>query len=89
VSDVPFRPAPLMRALVDAGVKFVVIGGLAVTVHGHERFTADLDLVPDPNAENLRRLAAILAELAEDESDASLALELRTPSSRRSSAGRT
>jgi len=65
-----------MRALVDAGVKFVVIGGLAVTVHGHERFTADLDLVPEPDAENLRRLAATLAELVEDrESHASPTLD--------------
>lgn len=76
MSDVPFRPAPLMRALVDAGVEFVVIGGLAVAVHGYERFTADLDLVPNPDAANLRRLEAVLAELAEaDETDAGRSLD--------------
>lgn len=61
----PFRPAALMRARVDAGVEFIVVGGVAVTVHGYERFTADLDLIPRPDPENLRRLADALAELAE------------------------
>jgi predicted nucleotidyltransferase len=61
----PFRPAPLMRELVEAGVEFVVIGGLAVTVHGYERFTADLDLVPRADAENLRLLVDTLQRIAE------------------------
>lgn len=76
MSDVPFRPAPLMRALVDAGVEFIVIGGVAVAVHGYERFTADLDLVPKPDAENLRRLSIVLAKLAEPgEADAEPSLD--------------
>lgn len=61
----PFRPAALMRALVDAGIEFIVVGGVAVTVHGYERFTADLDLVPRPDPQNLRRLADVLHELAD------------------------
>jgi len=33
------------RALNEAGVPFVVVGGLAVVVHGYGRLTQDLDLV--------------------------------------------
>jgi predicted nucleotidyltransferase len=56
-----------MRVLVAGGVEFVVIGGLAVTVHGYERFTADLDLVPEPAPENLDRLLTTLAQIVESE----------------------
>jgi hypothetical protein len=37
----------IFRALHDAGAKYVVVGGLAVVLHGHARLTADLDLVID------------------------------------------
>lgn len=35
----------LLRALVDGSVEFVVIGGVAATVHGSARFMADVDVV--------------------------------------------
>jgi hypothetical protein len=38
---------PLFKALNDAGVKYVVVGGLATVLHGYARFTADVDLVID------------------------------------------
>jgi hypothetical protein len=59
-----FRADELLLALRRAGVSFVVIGGLAVGVHGYVRATKDLDIVPDPSLENLARLAALLRELA-------------------------
>ena len=34
-----------MRALNDAGVRFIVVGGLAVNAHGYGRLTDDVDLV--------------------------------------------
>jgi hypothetical protein len=46
----------LLKALVDRDIRFVVIGGVAVGAHGYIRATADLDLVPDPDPENLDRL---------------------------------
>lgn len=56
-----------LRALLDSlhehGVSFVVIGGVAVGAHGYVRATGDLDLVPDPSPENLRRLANGLVAL--------------------------
>jgi hypothetical protein len=53
----------LFEALHDRNISFVVIGGVAVGAHGFVRGTEDLDLVPDPNPDNLRRLTAALAEL--------------------------
>lgn len=53
----------LLEALNTAGVSFVVIGGVAVGAHGYVRGTEDLDLVPNPDPDNLRRLTTALAEL--------------------------
>jgi len=35
----------LLRVLSQAQVKFIVVGGVAATVHGATRLTRDLDLV--------------------------------------------
>jgi hypothetical protein len=35
----------LLRALVSAGVEFIVIGGVAGKAHGSPRLTVDLDVV--------------------------------------------
>ena len=43
-----------MRALGEAGVDFIVVGGLAVAAHGYGRTTQDLDLVIDFDPENVR-----------------------------------
>jgi hypothetical protein len=53
----------LLAALEQASVRFVVIGGFAVGAHGYPRATKDLDIVPDPDPENLARLASLLPEL--------------------------
>ena len=57
------NPEPLLRALHQAGVRHVIIGGFAVNAHGVIRPSKDLDIVPDPDAANLQRLAALLASL--------------------------
>jgi hypothetical protein len=58
-----FEPDQLMEALVGADVRFILIGGLAVGVHGAVRATRDMDIVPDPDPLNLERLAAVLRQL--------------------------
>jgi hypothetical protein len=58
-----FEPDDLLLALTRAQVSFVVIGGVAVGVHGFTRATKDLDIVPDPAPDNLGRLARLLSEL--------------------------
>lgn len=59
----PLDVAGLLSALDAADVRFVVIGGFAVGAHGYPRATKDLDIVPDPDPDNLERLAAALADL--------------------------
>lgn len=53
----------LLELLHTREVRFVVIGGVAVAAHGYVRGTADLDLVPDPDPENLKRVTEVLDEL--------------------------
>lgn len=55
--------AGLVSALNAGKVRFVVIGGVAVGAHGHIRATEDLDIVPDPDGENLDRLGNLLVGL--------------------------
>ena len=43
---------PLLVALVESGARFVVVGGVAVVLHGHPRFTADLDVALDLTADS-------------------------------------
>lgn len=62
------RPQPLeffqaLRVLREHDVEFVVIGGFAVILHGAERYTKDVDIVPEPSRENLARLWDALVEL--------------------------
>ncbi len=53
----------LLELLHEREVRFVVIGGVAVAAHGYVRGTADLDLVPEPDPQNLKRMAQVLEEL--------------------------
>jgi hypothetical protein len=57
------NPEPLLRALHEAGVRHIIIGGFAVNAHGVIRPSRDLDIVPDPDPDNLRRLARLLADI--------------------------
>jgi len=53
----------ILEALVEAGVEFLLIGGVAVGFHGYVRATKDVDVVPSPDPENLQRLAGVLEHL--------------------------
>jgi len=54
----------LLRALLAGRVEFVLVGGLAATVHGSARSTFDIDIVYRRTPENLRRLVDALGPLA-------------------------
>ena len=45
----------IVRALNDAGARYLIAGGLAVVAHGYLRFTADVDLILDLDTENVRK----------------------------------
>ena len=59
----PLRLRVLLERLREAEIDFVLVGGLAVNAWGYLRATHDIDLVPDPSAENLARLDALLVDL--------------------------
>lgn len=59
----PLDPVRIFAALERHGVEYLTIGGVAVNAHGHLRNTRDVDVLLEWTAENMRRLAAALAEL--------------------------
>jgi predicted nucleotidyltransferase len=63
VVEATFDPRAILLTLVDHGVDFVVVGGVAVQAHGHGRATRDLDVIPRPELLNLSRLGEALAAL--------------------------
>ncbi len=50
----------LFRELNDRGGRYIVVGGLAVVLHGHLRATGDIDLVVDLAAGQVARTLAAL-----------------------------
>ena len=56
-------PARIFATLAAHEVQYLVAGGIAVYVHGYPRNTWDVDVIPSPDAANMRRLASALAEL--------------------------
>ncbi len=50
----------LLGALTERRVSFVIIGGIAATLHGSARLTNDLDVAYERSPENIERLAAAL-----------------------------
>jgi hypothetical protein len=53
----------IVDALNGAGVRYLVVGGLAVVAHGLVRLTADVDLVLDPEIGAMRRALGALGGL--------------------------
>jgi len=53
----------IFAALERASVRYLVVGGVAVVLHGHPRFTADLDLVIALDADNVRAALGALEPL--------------------------
>lgn len=59
----PLDPERIITVLARHGVKYVLIGALAARLHGFPRVTADADITPRADRENLERLAGALREL--------------------------
>jgi hypothetical protein len=72
----------LLQRLTAAGVDFVVIGGIAMVLHGSARLTRDLDIVFAPDAPNLEALGNALvgldARLREVDDDVPFVPDART-----------
>lgn len=61
--ETPLDAARILQTLFEHEVSYTVIGGLAVQAHGHTRTTQDVDIVPEPDPENVGRLADALHAL--------------------------
>ena len=57
------RYEEILRRLHEAGVRFLVVGGLAVNLHGVPRLTYDLDIIASWDEDNLKRLIDELLKL--------------------------
>lgn len=53
----------ILPALTKSGALYLVVGGVAVVLHGHPRFTADLDLAVRLERGNVLRLLSALESL--------------------------
>ncbi len=53
--------AGVIRTLVDGQVDFILVGGVAATVHGSARLTRDVDVVYSRTPVNMKRLVEALA----------------------------
>lgn len=58
-----FDPYAIMRALQDARVDYVLIGGLARVVQGSDEVSVGVDLTPSRRRANLQRLEIALNEI--------------------------
>ncbi len=54
---------PLFKALNEANVQYIVVGGLATVLHGYARFTADIDLVINLNQQEAIKAINTLTSL--------------------------
>ncbi|GBE24285.1 hypothetical protein BMS3Bbin02_00554 [bacterium BMS3Bbin02] len=57
------RVATVCRVLIDHGVRFVIIGGMAARLHDTGHATIDIDICPSNDKANLSNLAEALREL--------------------------
>ena len=58
-----FQPRLIIETLNRHGVRYVLIGGVAATLHGSPLRTGDTDICPESSPENLERLASALRDL--------------------------
>lgn len=58
-----FDPESVLRVLAEQHVAYVLIGGLAASLHGSPYLTTDVDIAPATDRDNLERLALALTEM--------------------------
>ena len=58
-----FQLTGIIRLLAEHDVEYLIVGGVAGRLQGAATTTQDIDIMPEPSPENLRRLAAALSGL--------------------------
>lgn len=51
-----------VKLLIYHNAEYLIVGGYAVGVHGHPRYTGDLDIWLNPTQENAERILACVNE---------------------------
>jgi hypothetical protein len=54
---------PIFAALNNAGIRYIVVGGLATVLHGHARLTSDLDMIIDLRPDEAKKAIDVLVGL--------------------------
>ncbi len=54
------NPEPLLKDLKRGGVKFVIVGGAAMVIHGSAYLTDDLDIVYARDPDNIQKLVVAI-----------------------------
>lgn len=57
----PYRA--IFQALNEAGIRYLVVGGVAVNLHGYRRFTADIDILLALDVENLEKMTVLMRDM--------------------------
>lgn len=66
----------ICNALNEEGVKYVIVGGWAVILHGLARATIDIDIIIDGEEENIKCLKKALVKFVKEEEIDELSLDL-------------
>ncbi|MEW6324038.1 MAG: nucleotidyl transferase AbiEii/AbiGii toxin family protein [Nitrospirota bacterium] len=53
----------VFKSFESAGIRYLVVGGIAVNLHGYARLTVDLDLMLDLSQENLLKVIQVMESL--------------------------
>lgn len=53
----------ILREFYDAGIKYLIVGGLSVNLHGIPRVTQDIDIIISLDVENIKGLNMVMKKL--------------------------
>jgi hypothetical protein len=59
-----------LRLLAEQGVEYLLVGGVGARLQGAATTTQDVDIMPEPSPENLRRLAEALSDESTEKKEA-------------------
>ncbi len=66
VPDIDDEFLEFLRLLTDHKVRYVVIGGYAVALHGYVRYTGDIDIFVEISKSNARKLVQVFKDFGYD-----------------------
>lgn len=61
--QVPLNLEKLIENLENAGIKYILIGGMAAIAHGAPLFSFDLDIIHEKSPENIQKIKDLLISL--------------------------